>query len=145
MSVDSSRFCPDGASGSPPLVLPVMCGACGTDRNLSIRSVTHPPGLPAEVVLVSYTCAECRHFSEHPVRVADLSMVLTGLEQIVDVLILGGHYMHCGQPMERSRSGMHRLFGPMTTDSRTDDDSLDVYLSTRVLRCACGFQMELPE
>jgi hypothetical protein len=31
------------------------------------------------------------------------------------------------------------------TQKEDEDDVLAVYLSTRVLRCSCGFQMELPE
>ena len=133
---------PDSAGG-PPRVLPVIC-VCSTDRDLTMRSVSHPPGLPADVVLVSYTCPRCRHFSEHPARVADLSVIFERMEPTGDVLVLGGRYMHCGQPMERASSGLHRLAAPVSTDS-ADADSLDVYLATRVLRCACGFQVELPD
>jgi hypothetical protein len=123
-------------------VLPVMCSACGTDRDLTIRSVTHPPGLPADVVLVSYTCPRCRHFSEHPAWVADLSVIFSRMEPAGDVLVLGGRYMHCGQPMEKASSGLQRVSSSASTDSAVD---LDVYFATRVLRCSCGFQIELPE
>jgi hypothetical protein len=142
MSLEFHGFRPDGA-GRPPRVLPVMCAHCGTDRHLTIRSVTDLPDRPADVVLASYTCRRCRRFSEHPARVADLSIVL-GREQTDDVLIFGGHYMHCGQPMEKASSELRRLTAPLSTDDAADD-ALDVYLSTKVIRCVCGFQMELPE
>lgn len=124
--------------------MPVMCDRCGTDRHLVIRSVTDLPGQPADILLASYTCQRCRRFSEHPARVADLSVVLGRPEQTGDVLIFGGHYMHCGRPMEKAGSELRRLSAPLSTEA-ADQDALDVYLSTRVLRCACGFQMELPE
>jgi hypothetical protein len=143
MSIGSPGFRPGGA-GRPPRVLPVMCGNCGTDRHLTIRSVTHLPDDPADVELVSYTCDRCRRFSEHPAWVADLAEILARVEQTGDVLILGGHYMHCGQPMEKARSELRRLSAAQFTSGEAED-SLDVYLSTRVLRCVCGFQMEVPE
>jgi hypothetical protein len=125
-------------------VPPVMCGHCGTDRHLTIRSVTGLQHSPPEIVLVSYTCSRCGLFSEHPAQAADLSMVLARADQTGDVLIFGGHYIHCGQPMRKAGSELRRLSAPLSTAS-TDGDTLDVYLATRVLRCECGFQMELPE
>jgi hypothetical protein len=62
----------------------------------------------------------------------------------LDVLTFGGHYIHCGQPMQKTGSDIRRLSAPRFTD-RTMDDALDVYLTTQVLHCPCGFQMELPE
>jgi hypothetical protein len=143
MSLGFPGFRPDGA-GRQPRVQPVMCENCGTHRHLTIRSMTDLPDYPAGDVLVSYTCGRCRRFSEHPARVADVSMVLASTEQTGDVLIFGGHYMHCGQPMGKAGSELRRLSAPLSTEG-TAEDGLDVYLSTRVLRCTCGFQIELPE
>jgi hypothetical protein len=94
--------------------------------------------------MVSYTCSRCGLFSEHLAGVADVSMVLASTDQTGDVMIFGGHYMHCGQPMEKAGSELRRLSAPLSTEDMAEDE-LSVYLSTRVLRCACGFQMELPE
>lgn len=125
-------------------VLPVMCGNCGTDRRLIIRSVFHLPGEPPEVALESYTCSRCGTFNEHPAQVADLSQVLARPEQTGDVLIIGSNYMHCGQPMKKAGSELRKLAVPLSTEDGAED-ALGVYLSTRVLTCVCGFQMELPE
>ena len=111
MSLDLSAFRPDGADPQPH-VLPVICTICNTDRNLTITSVTHSPEQPADVVIVSHTCSRCGHFSEHPAWVAELSLVLARLGQPDDVLILGGHYMHCGQPMQRTHTELRRLAAP---------------------------------
>jgi hypothetical protein len=46
--------------------------------------------------------------------------------------------------MARAGSELRRLSAPLSTEGAAED-TLDVYLSTRVLRCSCGFQMELPE
>jgi hypothetical protein len=93
---------------------------------------------------VSYTCSRCGTFDEHPAQVADLSLVLARPEQTGDVLIFSSHYMHCGQPMKKAGSELRRLSVPLSTEDGAED-SLGVYLSARVLRCNCGFQMELPE
>ena len=145
MSLRSPDFRSDGADGADRArVLPVRCTSCGTDRYLTVRSVTNIPDCPTDVVLVAYTCGRCRRFSEHPAQVSELSGVLGRREQRGDVLIFGGHYMHCGQPMAKAGSEVRRLSAPLSTETE-NDDTLDVYLSTRVLRCTCGFQMELPE
>jgi hypothetical protein len=124
--------------------LPVMCSNCGTDRHVRIRSVIDVPGQPADVVQVSYTCRRCGTFSEHRAQVADLSMILARPEQAGDVLMFGSHYMHCGQPMKKAGSELRKLSVPLSTEDAAED-SLGVYLSTRILRCDCGFQIELPE
>ncbi|MDQ0676968.1 hypothetical protein QFZ30_000350 [Arthrobacter pascens] len=61
-----------------------------------------------------------------------------------NVLVFGGQYMHCGQPMEKSGTELRHLQGPRSTEN-VQYWALDVYLSTRVLRCICGFQIEVPE
>jgi hypothetical protein len=52
--------------------------------------------------------------------------------------------MHCRQPVEQPGSELLKLSLPVSTEEGAKD-ALGVYLSTRVLRCGCGFQMELPE
>ena len=142
MSLRSPDFRSDGAGEAR--VRPVMCSRCGTDYHLTVRSVTDIRDCPPDVVMVAYTCSRCRLFSEHPAQVADLSAVLGRRKQSGDVLIFGGHYMHCGQPMAKAGSELRRLSAPLSTEGAAEDN-LDVYLATRVLRCVCGFQMELPE
>ena len=61
-----------------------------------------------------------------------------------NVLVFGGHYTHCGQPMEKGGTEHRHLQAPWSTEN-VQYWALDVYLSTRVLRCICGFQIEVPE
>ncbi|WP_306635802.1 MULTISPECIES: hypothetical protein [Micrococcaceae] len=46
--------------------------------------------------------------------------------------------------MRKTGSELRRLSMPAFTDGPFED-ALDVYLTTQVLHCQCGFQMELPE
>jgi hypothetical protein len=131
-------------AGGPGRILPMMCEHCGTDRHLVIRAVSDLPDHPADIVLASYTCGRCGLFSEHPALVADLSMVLGRREQAGDLLILGCHYLHCGEPMKKTGSELRRLSASVSRDS-APGDRRDVYLSTRVLKCRCGFRLEVPE
>jgi hypothetical protein len=62
----------------------------------------------------------------------------------LDVLQFGGEYIHCGEPMHAAGSELRSIYSPVSTESATEG-LLEVYLSTRVLRCDCGFQMEIPE
>lgn len=54
-----------------------------------------------------------------------------------------GEFLHCGEPMKLGGSSTRSIYASISTDS-SEDPLLDVYLQTRVLRCPCGFQMELP-
>lgn len=61
----------------------------------------------------------------------------------LDVLFSDGHYVHCGEPMKTAGAEMRNIHG--TYNSRQLPETLGVYLATRVLRCVCGFQMEIPD
>lgn len=58
-----------------------------------------------------------------------------------DVLVHGGQYIHCGEPMTANGAEMRSIHGTYGSLPET----LGVYLATRVLRCACGFQIEIPD
>ncbi|MFF1252771.1 hypothetical protein ACFVYC_09810 [Pseudarthrobacter sp. NPDC058329] len=109
-----------------------------------IRSVADLPESAADVVLVSYICSRCNRFSEHPASVVDLSAVLGRTDQTGDVLIFDSQYLHCGRPMTKTGFELRRLSIPKAREEAVQD-TLDVYLSTRVLHCACGFRLEVPE
>lgn len=141
MSVDSSGRTPGGGL---PRALPLQCSGCATDTSLAIKSIeTLYPASDTEVE-VAYTCTACGHFYAHRADVAQVALILNRAGRPPGMLIFGGHYIHCGQPMRKTGSELRRLPMPASAD-QDSVDALDVYLSTRVLRCCCGFQMELPE
>lgn len=142
MSISSNEYVPGGAHF--PGTKPLRCTACRNDTHLVIRAIESHQGPAEALVDVSYTCTACGRHHAQVADVADVAFVLNRQGNVSDVLLFGGHYIHCGRPMERAGHELRRLHAPMGT-SRQDGDALDVYLSTRVIRCACGFQMELPE
>lgn len=96
------------------------------------------------MVEVGYACRACRRDYLHPASVAAVAAVLNRESNPDGVLTFAGSYIHCGQPMQKTGSELRRLTAPRFTDRTTEDD-LDIYLTTQVLHCPCGFQIELPE
>lgn len=142
MTIDPKGYTPDGRL---PRGVPLHCTDCGSDRHLSISSIESLGPTSETEVMVSYTCTACGQFHSHAADVAQVAVVLNNRRgRTADVLVFGRHYIHCGRPMEKAGSGLQRIHFPVTTDQHTDG-GLAVYLSTRVLRCPCGFQIELPE
>lgn len=130
--------------GSAPRPLPLVCSACGPGGRLSIKSIEALRPESESLVDVSYGCGACGRFYTHPADVAQVAIVLNSSESSQDVLAFGGHYIHCGRPMEKVGSGVRRLHADIST-SPAENSGLDVYLATRVLHCPCGFQVELPD
>jgi hypothetical protein len=143
MTIDPSGYTSDGQQ---PRAIPLPCTDCGTDRHLSIRSIESLRPYSETLVAVSYTCTSCGQSLAHAAGVAQVAVILNRRgRRTPDVLVFGGHYIHCGQPMQKAGTGTERFHSPITTGQAASEDVLAVYLSTRVLRCSCGFQMELPE
>lgn len=122
----------------------LVCARCGTDKNLQVHAISavHPPAKDA--VEVGYSCRRCNLEYVRLADVADVAAVLNLTRCPEDVLVFGGKYIHCGQPMQRFGSEIRCFTAPVSTD-RAWDDALDIYLRTRVLRCVCGFQIDLPD
>jgi hypothetical protein len=123
---------------------PLRCTKCGSDRQLALHSIVAltPPANGS--VEVGYSCRTCRSQYLHRASVVAVAALLNRVRSPEDVLAFGGHYIHCGQPMQKTGSELRRLHAPATTGQDLVD-ALDVYLTTQVLHCPCGFQMELPE
>jgi hypothetical protein len=122
---------------------PLLCTKCGTDLHLALHSLaalTPPAGGSVEV---GYSCKACRRHYLHRADVAAVAAVLNRVRSFEDVLAFGGQYIHCGRPMQKTGSELRRLSAPAFTDQAIED-ALDVYLTTQVLHCPCGFQMEVP-
>ncbi|MDQ0850972.1 DNA-directed RNA polymerase subunit RPC12/RpoP [Arthrobacter sp. B3I9] len=142
MTIDPNGHTPDSRL---PQASPLQCTDCRSDSHLSISSIESLGPASENLVTVSYTCTACGQFLSHTADVAQVAVILNKYQgRNTDVLVFGGHYIHCGRPMEKAGSGLQRIHLPVKTDQPTDG-ALAVYLSTRVLRCPCGFQIELPE
>lgn len=130
--------------GIPSGERPLMCAGCGTDRGITVYSIEALNPRSSGMVEVGYSCIRCRRHFLHSADVGAVATIVNRTSSLTGVLVFGPHYIHCGQPMQKSGSELRRLSAPRFTD-RSSEDVLDVYLATRVLRCSCGFQMEMPE
>ncbi|MDQ0769318.1 hypothetical protein QF031_002067 [Pseudarthrobacter defluvii] len=122
----------------------LTCRTCGHDRDLVLGSISALSPPSTVMVEVGYSCRACRRHYLHHAYVAAVAAVLNRESTSNDVLTFAGHYIHCGQPMQKTGSETRRFNTPSFTD-RAAENALDVYLTTQVLHCPCGFQMELPE
>jgi len=141
MSTVSHPRKPGPSNGSQGQQL--WCAQCHTNEYLIIESIEtlRPPR--TGLVEVSYTCVECDFFYAHTASMADVAEVLNRPTQGSGVLQFGGHYLHCGEPMTLVGSEQRSVHATLSTEL-TGEGALEVYLRTRVLRCGCGFQMEIP-
>lgn len=122
----------------------LWCPRCDTDDHLVIESIQALQPPKAGLVAAAYTCGNCGYFYSHTATVAQVATVLNRPGAESGILQFGGAYLHCGEPMSTA-GGEHRGLYSVVSADQYSDGSLDVYLRTRVLRCRCGFQMEIPD
>jgi hypothetical protein len=129
-----------------PHVDPLRCVNCGTDRHLTIHSIDTAPPPAQGLVTVTSTCEGCGDLHTQESSVAQVAAILNrpGPSQAADVLQFGGQYIHCGEPMHAAGTELRSAYSPVTTETPAAG-VLEVYLNTRVLRCGCGFQVEIPQ
>lgn len=138
-----------GFRGSPrSQPAPLSCRQCGNDNRLEITAIDSLPGdfpeaTTGALVEVTFLCTGCGLPFTQPADVTEVARILNRAGNTPNVLVFGGHYIHCGQPMQGAGSAEHTFFSGY--GGRERPEHLGVYLATRVLRCACGFQMEIPD
>lgn len=142
MSTTSNSYVPRGAHqprGKRP-----WCATCNINQHLMVESpaVTEPR---TDTLVVAVRCSLCGRSRVLETTAEHVGAVTAHEAAHQDVVHGSEGYVHCGEPMAPP--------GPRTpTTQRTFpspgpsglEDSLEVYLATRVLRCRCGFQVELP-
>jgi hypothetical protein len=122
----------------------LVCANCGTDRTLRLHSISalNPPS--DVLVEVGYVCRACNLQYYQQADVVAVAALLQQTPYRGDVLAFAGDYIHCGQPMQPLGSHNGWLSAAAYTD-RDQEDPVNVSMETQILRCACGFQIEVPE
>lgn len=95
----------------------------------------------SELFTVSYTCADCQRFQEHPAYASDVTAALHQANWMARIILFGDEYVHCGFPMEEAELEIERL---CYRSSASGGGLNTLSLPVRVLRCNCGFQLEVP-
>jgi hypothetical protein len=132
---------PSYSRGPLPQPRQLQCEACGTGHELTIHAITAIGAAGGDLVTVSYTCNACNLFQEHTAFATDVVSALNQVRWMAKVILFGDEYVHCGFPMEEAEYEVERLCYRTNTGSGLNA----VSLPTRVLRCQCGFQLEVPE
>lgn len=120
----------------------LRCETCGTEHRLTIHAIRTMGAANGDLVTVAYTCNDCGLFQEHLAYARDVAAALHQVRWMAQVILFGDEYIHCGFPMEEAEFEVERL----CYRSSNNGGALNmVSLPTRVLRCRCGFQLEVPE
>lgn len=120
----------------------LQCETCGTEHRLTIHAITAVRARGGDLVTVTYTCNDCSRFQEHLAYAADVTAALHQVLPMAEVMMFGEDYVHCGFPMAAAELDIERLC--YRTGSGGAGPNA-VCLPTRVLRCRCGYQLEIPE
>jgi hypothetical protein len=99
----------------------------------------------AGLVEVAYACTACHLSYSHPTTVAQAGLIMGRPPLTIDVLQVGGVYFHCGAPLLTVEFGQRSIYAPLSTEQPRENEPQDVSLRARLLRCCCGFQMEIPD
>jgi hypothetical protein len=118
------------------------CAACDTDIHLSVESPVITDRQTG-VLAVALHCSHCRQSRVFDTTEEHVAVFPPRSGQHGNLVHESGGYFHCGEvmtpPGPRAESTVVTFPGqPGLTDT------LAAYLATKVLRCRCGFQMELP-
>lgn len=138
MTIDSSPNFYDEPQESP--ATSIACAACGSAGNIHVESLDFAGPRLLGRLAIKYSCNHCGALHAHDSTAMDVARFLAEQPDPLPVAHLGGHYIHCGEPMEAGNLEL--------TAVKVNDGDLAkvpaVELESTVLRCQCGFQMAVP-
>jgi hypothetical protein len=120
----------------------LWCAKCNTDRHLLVDSVT-TLNAQEQTLAAAITCTKCGGSRVVATTAAFVAEVPVRTEDNGDVVHRDAAYVHCQEPMSPADPELRGVHWPVSTQAGPTE-FLSVYLRTRVLRCRCGFQMEIP-
>ena len=118
------------------------CATCDTDRHLLVDSVTmmNPQ---QETLAAAISCTNCSRSRVVATTAAFVSATPARNGNKGGGVHRDTAYLHGQEPMSAVDPELRSAHRPVSTHAGTTD-LLDDYLRTSVLRCRCGFQMEIP-
>lgn len=121
----------------------LWCAECDTDRHLLVDSVT-TLNAQQETLAAAITCMQCGGSRVLATTAAFVATVPGRSGDNDDVVHRDAAYVHCQEPMSPADPELRGVQWPVSTQPGATE-FLGAYLRTRVLRCRCGFQMEIPD
>lgn len=122
----------------------LWCGDCGTDAHLVIESIQAQGTRPSQALAVFYTCTACGFSYNHPATVQQAGAILNRRGIQDGLLQFGSRYFHCGEPMKDTETALRSVEAPVTGQPPSGDFPRGVHLHTKLLKCRCGFEFEIP-
>lgn len=140
MTTTSDTYLPRDAHqprGSRP-----WCETCNSDRHLLVDSATMMDP-QEEILAAAISCTNWGSSRVVATTAAFAAAIPERSDSSGDLLHRDAAYVHCQEPMTPADPEMRGAHWPVSTQPGPTE-YLGVYLRTRVLRCRCGFQMEIP-
>lgn len=141
MTITSSTYVPREAH--QPRGRSPWCAICDTDRHLLVDSVT-TMNPQRETLAASISCSNCSSSRVMATTAALVATIPGRHRNNGDAVHRDAAPVHCQEPMSAVDPELRSAHRPVSTHAGTMD-FLGDYLRTRVLRCRCGFQMEIPQ
>ena len=98
------------------------------------------PVVPGHVPL-QYTCSACGSFYGQGTTIEQVATLLNASATTPGVLHVGRHFIHCNEPMTETGEAHSRLARPAGSQHGR---SAAISIHTRLLKCHCGFQLDVP-
>jgi hypothetical protein len=119
---------------------------CDTTRTCSSASTPGPlQAYKQGSLAVAVHCSKCRRSRVLQTDREHLAALPSTVVTNRDLVHRDNGYFHCGKPVVGPGSQVETTLRTFPADDQAGPgESLASYLATRVLRCRCGFQMELP-
>lgn len=96
-----------------------------------------------ETLAAAISCTVCGGSRVVATTAAFLAAIQGQNQGSGDLVHRDAGYLHCGEPMVPPDPELRNARTVISTEPGPAD-LLSVYLQTRVMRCRCGFQMEIP-
>ncbi|VXC57083.1 conserved hypothetical protein [Arthrobacter sp. 9AX] len=120
------------------------CPGCDTDVYLIIESPA-VQGRQTGTLAVAVRCSNCRQSRVLDTTREHLSALTHRSARYGDLVHRDNTYFHCGEPMVPAGPRPETSLRTFPAENHSPPEaSLAAYFATKVLRCRCGFQMELP-
>lgn len=120
------------------------CLHCGSNEHVAIESIESLPPHPGELhVDVAYACRKCQGSYQHRARFRDVAAILNRSKTLEGLFRFAGEYFHCGEPLRVEGTDVRSIHASSSVRD-SGQDAGGVSMGTTVLRCRCGFRLELP-
>lgn len=122
----------------------LWCAVCGTDKHLNIESIQAQAPRSSQQLAVFYTCTSCGFSYSHPATVQQAGAILNRRGIQDGLLEFGSHYFHCSEPLREVKTALRSFRAPQTGRPPSRSSPPEAHLRTKILRCSCGFELEIP-